>query len=458
MSDRIGLRGWSIDSGVEPTLRVGVVLAEDDAGELSLRLPAGGYRLVPGDGPARDCAGPAELRVALRGGRLHAMLDGVAMPASDRLSIVPDHVQPLAEGAGVLVRDVVAGRGFHWHKRVDQTLIGRLDLLASDRGVVLVNELPLEAYLAGVITSEMSAQCPPEFLQAQCIAARSWLLAFTEPKHDHEPFDRCNDDCCQRYQGTGALGRAGVDAAAATRGLVLVAEGKVVDANYSKSCGGVVETPEHVWNIRKPGLGPLVDAPAGSGAQQYLPVTDANLEEYLGGAWLESTDIFCSPRVVDELTLSTYLGKVDESGRYFRWTVRQSHDQLAVVLRRHEPELHALARLDDLRVTRRGVSGRATQIVVAWFDAEGRRHETAIDDQYRIRKALHPGFLYSSAFAVDVERDGARLTAVTLRGAGWGHGAGLCQIGALGMALRHHSADQIVLHYFPGSRLDRVYA
>lgn len=445
-------------SGIEPSVRIGVVLAEDGQRDLQLRLPGASFALQPAGGAGRALP-PGELRATLQEGAVALSIAGAVPLVGRAWSIAPTAPQPLRRGEGVLARGIVAGRGFHWHKRVDQTLTGALEILPGDGGLVLVNELPLEAYLAGVITSEMSGDCPVEFLRAQCIAARSWLLAFTEPKHDAEPFDRCNDDCCQRYQGTGDLGAAAAHAVDATRGRVLVAEGRVVDANYSKSCGGIVETPEHVWGIRKPGLGALVDAPAGSDAERFLPVTEESLHEYLDGDWPARAGVFCSPAVAPEETLGRYLGKVDESGRYFRWTVRQSHDDLRDLLRSKEPPMAALERLDDLRVTRRGVSGRATEVEVDWRDAAGEARRTTIADQYRIRRALHPGFLFSSAFAVTIERDAlGRCLAVTLRGAGWGHGAGLCQIGALGMALRGHDAETILRHYFPGSTLQALYA
>jgi SpoIID/LytB domain protein len=440
-------------------VRIGVVLAEDAMPAIDMRVPDAAYEL------AAAGAAPHEVRAA----RISARLEGKAVslavnggPAQTAAgwTLTPQPPRLPARGDGVWVKGVVAGRGFHWQKHVDQTLAGRIDLLPGDRGIILVNELPLEAYLACVITSEMSSQCPVEFLRAQCITARSWLLAFTEPKHDAEPFDRCNDDCCQRYQGTGDLSDTALDAVESTRGLVLVAaDGRVVDANYSKSCGGVVELPEHVWGVHKPGLGPQVDAPAHSAAHRFLPVTEANLNEYLEGDWLRETDVYCSPRVVPEESLGRYLGRVDETGRYFRWSVRYTHDELADMLRRKLPEAARIARLSNLRVTRRGISGRATEIVLDVEDAGGRVRQLTIADQYRIRQILHKSFLFSSAFAVHIERDSRGLCrAVTLRGAGWGHGAGLCQIGALGMALCGNDHARIVKHYFPEAELKRLYA
>src|SRR5688572_28992314 len=216
----VGLRQWKIVSGEEPTVRIGVVLAEDQLSAIEIHPDAA-----------------TKVSAKLDGDALAVQMNDQPPQRMTSWSFAPQKPATPAQGDGALVKGVVAGRGFHWQKKVDQTLAGKLELLPSPRGLILVNELPLEWYLAGVITSEMSSKCPIEFLRAQCITARSWLLAFTEPKHRGQPFDRCNDDDCQRYQGTGDLSKVAVDAVESTRGMCLVAEDKVVDANYSKSCG-----------------------------------------------------------------------------------------------------------------------------------------------------------------------------------------------------------------------------
>jgi hypothetical protein len=140
---------------------------------------------------------------------------------------------------------------------------------------------------------------------------------------------------------------------------------------------------------------------------------------------------------------------VDEAGNYFRWRVRYSHDELLDLLRQKLPDAAEMTRLTNLRVTKRGISGRATEMVIEYVDGAGAQRELPVPDQYRIRQILHKSFLYSSAFAVEIERDSAdQLRAVTLTGAGWGHGAGLCQIGALGMSLCGIDHERIVKHYF----------
>ena len=449
----------------QPLVRIGGVLAEDAIRELELRVPESAYELVGAPGEARRVIKSARVQARVVQRDCVVVTVGDEPPqAAAAWSLAPREPRAkLTRGQGVLVRGVVAGRGFHWQKHVDQTLAGRIELLPSERGIVLVNELPLETYLAGVITSEMSSACPIEFLRAQCITARAWLLAMTEPKHAGEPFDRCNDDCCQRYQGTDELSDVAIDAVESTRGIVLVArdamgDDVIVDANYSKSCGGIVEIPEHVWGIQKPGLGPLVDAPESSRVRRFMPVTEATLHDYLEGDWLRDTDVYCSPSVVPEDQLGKYLGRVDEAGHYFRWRVRYSHDELLELLRQKLPEAAQMTRLTNLRVTKRGISGRATEMVIEYVDGERELSEVTVPDQYRIRQILHERFLYSSAFAMEIERDSAdRLQSVALTGAGWGHGAGLCQIGALGMSLRGIDHVRIVKHYFPGAELKSMY-
>ncbi len=455
-----GIRAWSPQSRREPVVRVGVILDEDAFARVEIVLPGKGYA-VRRDGEPGPEAGATSGLVFTRGAAGVALaVDDGAQGTAAVWRVAPVEAVRLQAGEGLLVRGVVAGRGFHWQKNIDQTLAGAVEVWRGERGLVLVNELPLEHYLAGVITAEMSGACPLALLQAQCVVARSWLLAMAEPKHDDDPFDRCNDDCCQRYQGTGDLSAAALDAVRSTRGMALLDPvGRVLDANYAKSCGGISELPVNVWGIDKPGLSAVVDAPAAAPEHQFYPVTEANLAAYLDGDWLVGAAAYCSANVVPLDAIRQYLGRVDEVDDYFRWTVTHEHDELCALLKAKVGEMAAAAAVAGLRVVRRGVSGRAAVLEVDWCDSAGQAHTTVLDSEYRIREALHVRFLYSSAFAVRTERDSdGRLTRVTLRGAGWGHGVGMCQIGALGMALLGHDYEAIGQHYYPEARLERVYA
>ena len=452
------IRSWRPASGREPVVRIGVVLDVDAMDRLGMEIPDEAYELRGKGSPARTLR---KLRLEARAGDDAVLLriEDAAFERAPVWRIVPHAEQPLERGAGALVRDVVAGRGFHWRKRIDQRLTGVLELRPGPRGLILVNELPIEPYLAGVITAEMGAECPVEFLKAQCVVARSWLLALTEHMHDGQPFDRCNDDCCQRYQGTEEISPQALAATVETRGLALLdPQGEVVDANYSKGCGGVSETPEHVWGKAKPGLTSIVDAPPGGPEHRFAPVSEAGFAEYLAGAWIADTKVYCSPNVVPPKDFPKYLGRVDEGGDYFRWQARVSAEELAANLHKHVADADGLARVTDLRVEARGVSGRATRLEVAFVDRDGEERTALLDSEYRIRQALHPDFLYSSAIDIAIERDDAgQPVAFAYRGAGWGHGAGLCQIGALGMGLCGIGHAEILKHYFPTTRLATVY-
>lgn len=454
---RPSIRDWRLDLRTEPVVRVGIILPEDNAETIHFDLPDAPYELH-GDGLTLSSR-HAPITASAGGNSIALVAAKKPARVASSWRIEPAMSSQPKRGHGILVRDVVAGRGFHWRKLIDQTLAGALEITRSNGGLVLVNELGLEDYLAGVITAEMSGACPSALLEAQAIVARSWLLAMAEPKHEDDPFDRCNDDCCQRYQGTEDLSEAAIEAIKATRGVVLLDDtGNVVDANYSKSCGGVSELPRHIWDIDKPGLSEIVDAPAGDPAHRFLPVTEADLDDYLSGAWLAGTNVYCSPNVVPEATFGKYLGRVDEHGSYFRWTVRYNRNELEDVLRKRLPGAASLSVLRDIRVVARGVSGRASVVEIVWDDDHGASHTTRLESEYAIRAALHKGFLYSSAFLIDIDRGEDNVPeSITLRGAGWGHGAGLCQIGALGMALKGKTGEEICNHYFPTATLGSAY-
>ena len=268
---QVGIRDWTKASGIEPTVRVGIVLDEDALTTVQLKIPASPYSLN-GSNEEQTQITNASASARLIEGKIALTIADEAEQVDTIWRFVPQKIQTSLRGEGLLVHDVVAGRGFHWFKQIDQTFCGTIELRAGKNGIILINELPLEHYLMGVITAEMSGNCPANLLKTQCVVARSWLLALTEPKHDDDPFDRCNDDCCQRYQGTGDLSPAAADAVLSTRSLTLIApDDSVVDANYSKSCGGVAELPESVWGITKPGLTALFDGPTDSPDKRFFP-------------------------------------------------------------------------------------------------------------------------------------------------------------------------------------------
>ncbi len=478
---------WDSKHCGEPRIRVGIVLPTDAMTRVLIDIPHDQYELAA-DGRDLGFAplGPAE--IVVRDQTVH--FSGSAADRSWSASILRlgsmDVGKP-KRGAGVRLHDLVTGRGFHWQKRVSFSMLGTLEFRVADGCLLVVNELGLEDYLQGVITAEMSGECPLEFLKCQTVVARSWVLAYTEPKHTQWPIDRCNDDCCQRYHGTSYWTERAAAAVAATCGQVVTdANGRVIDANYSKSCGGIIESPEYVWFSAKTCQRAAVDAPSGSSAQRFMPVTDDNLAEYLTGEGPAHAEMFCSPHIVPDADLPRYLGSVDDGGGHFRWSVEYTRRELEELLRRklahvfseqaasastdepllvadlpprvveaHAPLLHELR---SLRVVRRGLSGRAIELEIAYADAGGSVHRILVRSEYRIREILHAKFLYSSAFQVVVDQGpGEAPERVRLRGAGWGHGAGLCQIGALGMAVKGHACADILRHYFEGVQIRAFY-
>ncbi len=460
---RCNLSDWTLDTRVEPTIRVGIILPEDEMTRVRLIIPSDGHRAV-GNGASTEPVEPGKAEVFV--GDQQVILQTAGGRTGPCPAIVLQSADPSPRpDSGVQVKSVVAGRGFHWQKRIHPTFSGALEFRAVDGHLLVVNELPLEAYLPGVIASEMSGGCPIEFLKSQCLVARSWVLARTERKHEDLPIDRCSDDCCQRYQGTYHLTASAVEAVHATAGQVLVdRQDRIIDANYSKSCGGIIEAPEHVWSMTKPGQRAAPDASPGSEVFRFMPVTEDNLDEYLEGDWLARTDVFCSPNVVAPAELPKYLGSVDERGSYFRWRLEYRRRDLEDLLREKllsKPQWSQAApiqTLTDMRVLTRGLSGRASSLAVDYLDPMGRQHTVTLSNEYTIREVLHRNFLYSSAFKIRVEREGEGAPSwFRLTGAGWGHGAGLCQIGALGMALKGYDAEAIVKHYFADVSIKTCY-
>lgn len=439
----------------EPAVRIGIVLAEDGKQRVEFQTPAGGYRID--NGVEAKGVAPNELMAVEAEGDLVKFSGGGQAVEALRL-LPPDGAEPQKAGDGVLVKGIVAGRGFHWHKLIDQALSHVLEFRARDGNVILVNELPLETYLIGVITGEMSNECPIEFMKAQAVAARSWLLAQTGMKHPGEPFLWCNDDCCQRYQGTGGWSEQARQAIAQCRGEVLITESnRYCDARYSKSTGGFSEDAEFIWGEKLEGLESMLDAPEGSEAQRFSPLDDNNIEEFLRGDWLASTDIYCSPNVVPEETITRYLGRVDEAGSYFRWTKEVTQESLKESLAKRGG-ITGIGEVHELCPGPRGKSGRQEFLTVVYTDTEGNPKGKRIYSDYNIRAAMSMDFLFSSCFVVESENDDEGvLTRATLYGGGWGHGSGLCQIGGLGRALKGQAHGQILLAYYTKVKLERIY-
>lgn len=347
---------------------------------------------------------------------------------------------------------VTIGVDFHWERKVTQKFAGTLKFIVDGGKVTAVNIVGVEDYLLSVISSEMKASAGLEFLKAHAVISRSWVMAQVEHRQshvsrtpgpscpvsepvegaeeyikwfdhdDHTLFDVCADDHCQRYQGlTMAVGDTVRKAVDQTWGLVLTSEGKICDARFSKCCGGRMELFSTCWEDKDyPYLQPLPDT----------------------ADCVEGGDVFCDTK--DEKILSQVLNDYDlETRDFYRWRTEYSRTEVSDLVRRRSGMDFGTIR--DLVPVERGPSGRLKRLKVV-----GDKKTMIIGKELIIRRWLSDSHMKSSAF--EVHWDGDHLT---LDGSGWGHGVGLCQIGAAVMAAKGYTFDRILLHYYPGSTLER---
>tara|TARA_B000000557_G_C20792981_1_gene451931 strand:- start:367 stop:1584 length:1218 start_codon:yes stop_codon:yes gene_type:complete len=344
---------------------------------------------------------------------------------------------------------ICVGRGFHWEKQIEINIEGELKIRFIDGALLITNQITLEKYLASVATSEMSGDCPPALLEAQTIAARSWLLAANEQKHIKLGLDACNDDCCQRYQGTDFITTSAQKAVNNTIGQVLVFNGHICDARYSKSCGGISENNENVWQMEpKPYLRSIFD-----GENLRIPKFDSssNLKKWMN----TEQNCYCSPKFVQKNNLNKYLGHVDKTKSYFRWRVQFTQQDLIKLIYNKTGQHYDY--IQSLEPIKRGISGRIIQLEIHGIN-KGIQLIKTINSEYEIRRILHPDFLFSSAFIIEANsKNNSIPVSFTFIGAGWGHGVGLCQIGALGMALANKSAYEILFHYYSDTEIKTLY-
>lgn len=371
---------------------------------------------------------------------------------------------PQGKGTNFTLEDVTIGVDFHWQRRENQTFNGSLTFCEENSSVVAINQLPVEDYLCSVISSEMSASAGIELLKAHAIISRSWLLAQMQHRtvvrkknaegaidtpqelvrwqdhDDHTLFDVCADDHCQRYQGITRASNPNVYAAVqATRGIVLKSEGQICDARFSKCCGGVMEKFSTCWeNKDYPYLVGKLDT------MTKIAMPDLTTEEG-ARAWIESEpEAFCNTH--DTGILRQVLNNYDqETNHFYRWKVEYSDAELSDLIKRRTGTNYGTIKC--LEPLQRGPSGRICRMLI-----QGSRRKRIIGKELEIRHALSESHLYSSAFVVD-HANGKW----TLRGAGWGHGVGLCQIGAAVMATQGFKYDDILQHYYPTSDLIQDY-
>ncbi|MBQ7853210.1 MAG: SpoIID/LytB domain-containing protein [Muribaculaceae bacterium] len=371
------------------------------------------------------------------------------------------------------LKDVTIGVNFHWERKETQRFKGALRLIVEHGKITPVNILGVEDYLLSVISSEMSATASLELLKAHAVISRSWLLAQIDKnkriemsgekyvaaenvegemikwydREDHVNFDVCADDHCQRYQGiTRASTPQVAKAIEATRGQVLMDGDNLCDARFSKCCGGVYEEFENCWEpvhynylvARRDGVNEL-DFPNLS--------VEKNAQEWI----LSRPEAHCN--TADAEILSQVLNNYDqETTDFYRWTVTYTQDEITKLVK--ERSGMDYGNIVDLEPIARGTSGRLYKLKIV-----GTKKTLIIGKELEIRRTLSPSHLYSSAFVVEKgEKDANGLPSTfTLKGAGWGHGVGLCQIGAAVMGAKGYNYEQILLHYFIDAQIKELY-
>ena len=378
------------------------------------------------------------------------------------------------ESESFLLRDVVIGVKFHWERKEKQRFTHSLKLIKESGKITAINVIPIENYLTSVISSEMSAKCSMPMLKATAIVSRSWLLAQIEKsktikaKHsdyqsgfqsedemikwydreDHKLFDVCADDHCQRYQGvTKVTSDAAKKAVHQTSGIVILEEDHILDARFSKSCGGISESFENVWEpVKHTSLTSIYDYKFIADDFDDDFTKEKNAENWIKG----NPPAFCNTQ--DIKILNQVLLDYDQETRdFYRWKVEYTQSQLADLIKRKSGIDFGM--IKDMIPIERGFSSRIIKLKIV-----GTTKTLTIGKELEIRRTLSESHLYSSAFIVEKSGDIDGVPEkFLLRGAGWGHGVGLCQIGAAVMAEQGYQFDEILTHYFRNAKLKKIY-
>ena len=441
-------------NGKEPNVSVGIVSGEKISFALNKPYTAKGESIV-GEQTVEFCEG------------------GIMWNGNQYRELT---FHPSSPDCSFSLHDVTIGVNFHWERKETQTFLGTLRLVVEADKICAINDLPVEKYLESVISSEMSATSSLELLKAHSVISRSWLLAQIDKRRklkeggnnffsfikkddelirwydreDHTIFDVCADDHCQRYQGITKETSPNVAVAInATRGEVLMSEGEICDARFSKSCGGVSEEYQYCWeDIKMPYLTAVRDTD--KGVDNADPLPDLTNEEE-AEKWIRtSPESFCNTN--DKTILSQVLNDFDqETTDFYRWHVTYTQEELRELI--SEKLKMEFGDILDLVPVERGKSGRLCKLKIV-----GSQRTFTIGKELEIRRALSTSHLYSSAFVVDKEEvvNGVPQKFV-LTGAGWGHGVGLCQIGAAVMGAKGYKYDKILLHYYRGADLKKLY-
>lgn len=414
--------------------------------------------LPPGNFEAKSC----DDKIQLSGTTLNLEIDNfIELNATEK-------------GSSFEIRGVTIGIDFHWEQKEDQRFLGGIILMAENGLVRVINRINLEDYLKSVISSEMSPACSSELLKAHAVISRSWLLSQIEKRgkpalasgsynteyaaedtlikwynrEDHYNFDVCADDHCQRYHGiTKIQTKEAIQAVEQTSGKVMAFRGDICDTRFSKCCGGITESFENAWEpISYPYLSSIVDTEA------VVSEYETNLQdENAAVSWIKSSPpAFCNTS--DKKVLSEVLPGFDQATTdFFRWKKEYTQEELSKLIKKKSGfDFGKIIRLEPVE---RGYSGRLIKLRII-----GTKMTLIVGKELEIRKWLSGSHLYSSAFVIDhLDYDGAIPAKFIFTGAGWGHGVGLCQIGAAVMGNKGYSYDQILKHYFKGSELIKIY-
>lgn len=395
--------------------------------------------------------------------------NSVVIEADDEIFFEPS--DPISES--FVLRDVVIGVKFHWERQEKQRFNYYLKFIKENDKLTAINHLPVEAYLTSVISSEMNAKCSLNLLCSQAIVARSWLLSQLYKKsitlsqnhkltsslsndeliiwydqQSHRNFDVCADDHCQRFQGITKVTTNTVEQAInETKGMVLLFNNEICDTRYSKCCGGFSESFENVWApIKVEYLSPIVD-------YQFEPDNlNLNLKEENNAIkWIQTNvPAFCNtsnPKILEQILIDYD----QETKDFFRWKKEYSQNQIKELIK-NKLQMD-FGEIFDLIPVERGYSARIVKLKIV-----GTKKTLIIGKELEIRRVLSETHLYSSAFYVEKKDFLNNIPQkFILHGAGWGHGVGLCQIGAAVMAELGYQFDEILKHYFPMAILKRIY-
>jgi len=447
------------NNGNEPDIRVGIMAEKTIEIELEGVYQCGSKE-VTGKGSA-----------FFSGNDIHVKFESGISFEGEKLVFQPTD----REACSLLLHDVTIGINFHWERKEDQKFRGGLELIREGENIRAINLVPVEQYLVSVISSEMSATSSMELLKAHAVISRSWLLAQVDKhnalqseeekyvttlqtddelikwydREDHTDFDVCADDHCQRYQGiTRVVSENAATAIRETFGEALTSNERIADARFSKSCGGISESFENCWEpVHHPYLVKIIDNPETPKGFDLDLTVEINADR-----WIRSNPpAFCN--TTDAKVLSQVLNNYDqETTDFYRWKVEYSQEEISELIKKRTGidfgNIKALVPIE------RGDSARLIRLRI-----EGTKKTLTLGKELEIRKALSTSHLYSSAFVVDTEGEENGLPSkFILTGAGWGHGVGLCQIGAAVMGEKGYSYRKILAHYFKDALLEKVYS